>query len=47
MKLENRNVKDLNKIENLYNEDINYSETNKIIKNEREKTIKYLKNNIL
>ena len=46
LKLENRIVYDYKDIKNVLNKKINYTIVNKIIKEERKKTIGYLKNNI-
>ncbi|MFQ9345437.1 MAG: polysaccharide pyruvyl transferase family protein [Coprococcus sp.] len=42
-----RRVNKLGDIERLYKEEIDYSETNNIIEIEREKTMKYLKENMI
>lgn len=42
----NRKVQELEEIEILYNKEIDFEQTNKIIANERKKTIEYLKNNL-
>lgn len=47
VKLNNRIITSLTDIENYYYEDIDYSETNKIIKTEKRKSINYLKDNLL
>ncbi len=44
---ESRMVNSLDEIEKLYNIEMNYECTNKILKDEREKTINYLKENII
>lgn len=41
-----RNVTELDKIEELYNKDIDFKETNSIIEAERKRTTEYLKNNL-
>ena len=46
VKLNNRIITSLTDIENYYYEDIDYSETNKIIKTEKRKSINYLKDNL-
>lgn len=44
--LTSREIVDINKIENIFNRNIDFKEVNKIIKFETEKSIKYLKKNL-
>lgn len=46
LQLKTRKVKKIDDIERLFNESIDYSDTDKIILKEREKSIKYLKDNL-
>ena len=46
LKLSNRMLQDINKLGNLLNTNIDYNETDKIILEEREKSYKYLKEEI-
>lgn len=46
LKQEDRMVKELDDIEKLYNKEIDFKESNKVIENETRKSIKYLKENI-
>lgn len=46
LRQKNRMVNDLNDIEELYKKDINFDESNEVIKEEKEKSLNYLKTNI-
>lgn len=46
LKQSDRKVKKINEIEELYNEEIDFTTTNDIIKKEREKSIEYLRKNL-
>lgn len=46
LELADRSVKKISDIEKLYNIDINFKETNEILKNERKRTIRYLEKNL-
>lgn len=46
LKQSDRKVTNINEIEELYKQDIDFTKTNKIIANERKRTIEYLKNNL-